>query len=189
VDAPLLEVLEESKRLGFLGPGPVQDHIDHAHGFLAAVAAAPGRFLDLGSGGGVPGLVLALAWTEAEGVLLDASSRRTAFLRRATIGLGIAGRVAVVTARAEEAAHDPALRATFDVVTARGFAPPSRTAEYGAAFLRTGGTLLVSEPPQDTERWETVDLGALGLELGNETGSIRSLVQRAAYPSERPRRR
>src|SRR4051812_34590597 len=58
----LIETLEEARTAGFLGPGPVEPHIRHAQGFAAAVVAALGRepanFADLGSGGGVPGLVL-----------------------------------------------------------------------------------------------------------------------------------
>src|SRR6478735_807025 len=61
------EVLERSRALGFLGPGPVADHLRHAQVFAAALRSAPApapvdgvvRVLDLGSGGGLPGLVLA----------------------------------------------------------------------------------------------------------------------------------
>jgi 16S rRNA (guanine527-N7)-methyltransferase len=142
----LHEILERSRALGFLGPGSLRVQADHALGFTGGVAP-PGRFLDLGSGGGVPGLVLAGSWDAAEAVLLDASARRCAFLVDAADRLGCADRVTVVRARAEEAARRSDLRSTFDVVVARGFGPPAVTAECGAPFLRTGGHLVVSEPP------------------------------------------
>jgi 16S rRNA (guanine527-N7)-methyltransferase len=83
----LLGVLQEAADLGFLGPGAVWDHVGHAAGFLAALRPAA-RVLDLGSGGGVPGLVLAAARPDAALVLLDASQTRTDFLKRAVGRLG-----------------------------------------------------------------------------------------------------
>jgi 16S rRNA (guanine527-N7)-methyltransferase len=145
----LAEVFETARRLGFLGPGPAADQITHARAFAAileAVAIGPAPFLDLGSGGGVPGLVLAALWPEYSGTLLDSSERRTAFLRRTVLSLGWASRVTVVEGRAESLAHDPALRAMFPLVVSRSFAAPSVTAEIGGGFLSVGGSLAVSEP-------------------------------------------
>jgi 16S rRNA (guanine527-N7)-methyltransferase len=182
-------VLLESKQLGFLGPGPVEDHLRHAEGFASAVTRPPARFLDLGSGGGVPGLVLAVSWPGSEAVLLDASVRRTAFLRRAVITLGLQARVEVRTARAESAGHAATLRGAFDVVTARSFGPPAWTAECGAAFLRSGGVLLVSDPPTGEERWLGPMLASLGLRDDGASGLIRRLVQAEPYPAGAPRPR
>lgn len=145
-------VLERSRRLGFLGPGSVRVHAQHALGFAAATPDPPVRVLDLGSGGGVPGLVLAAqVWTTSEFVLLDAGERRCAFLEQAVADLGLGARVRVVRGRAEVAGRDPELRASFDAVVARGFGPPPATAECGAPFLRVGGRLVVSDPPVDGE--------------------------------------
>src|SRR5204863_447379 len=81
-------------------------------------------------------------FTDAEWVLLDSSRRRSAFLGDQVSRLGWSTRVRVVRARAEDAGHDPAFRATCQVVTARSFGPPGLTAECGAAFLEVGGQLL-----------------------------------------------
>jgi 16S rRNA (guanine527-N7)-methyltransferase len=172
-DTRLIEVLERSRGLGFLGPGSVRVHVDHAAGFAAGIGPTPAQFLDLGSGGGVPGLVLARRWPESRAVLLDARERRCRFLREAVRDLDLAERVIVVWARAEEAGHRDYLRGAFDLVVARGFGPPAVTAECGAPFLRVGGTLAVSEPPDgdsgappDASRWAAPGLARLGLAVG-----------------------
>jgi 16S rRNA (guanine527-N7)-methyltransferase len=155
--------LERSRAVGFLGPGPVDDHIVHATGFAAALGAVPAQVLDLGSGGGVPGLVLAETWPATAFVLLDSSKRRTSILAEAVDALGWADRVRVVRARAEVAGRDPTLRGTFDAVVSRSFGPPSATAECAAPFLAHGGRGVVSEPPEDNRRWSDAGMAALGL--------------------------
>jgi len=156
------EVLRRSQALGFLGPGPVGEHAERAHAFEAALPAAPDSFLDLGSGGGVPGLVLATRWP-ARGVLLDAQARRVRFLQEALEELEVAHRVRAVHGRAEDTGRDPAHRGRYEVVTARSFGPPGITAECGVAFLRTAGVLLVAEPPDVPARWPSDGLATLGL--------------------------
>lgn len=100
----LENVLAEAREIGFLGPGPIDRHIEHARGFASAYGRqpAPIRALDLGSGAGLPGLVLATVWPETELALLDASERRTVFLERAVTELGLLDRVRVIRGRAEE---------------------------------------------------------------------------------------
>jgi 16S rRNA (guanine527-N7)-methyltransferase len=186
---PLSEVLHEARDLGLLGPGPIADHIGHAEGFVAARPAPPRRFLDLGSGGGVPGLVLAQAWPTAEGVLLDGGERRVAFLRRAVLALGLAPRIEVLAARAEVAGRDERWRQAFDRVVARSFGPPPLTAECAAPFLEVGGDLLVSDPPDGEDRWPAMGLAPLGLVPDPPGGPVRRLVQASSCPATYPRRR
>lgn len=161
----LEEILEQARELGFLGPGPVAGHVEHALGFVQAVGTAhPRRVVDLGSGGGVPGLVVASAWPAASLVLLDANERRARFLADAVQALGLDGRVAIEHARAEEAGRDPRLRGRADLVVARSFGPPAVTAECAAPLLEVGGRLVVSEPPgEPAERWPVVGLATLGM--------------------------
>jgi 16S rRNA (guanine527-N7)-methyltransferase len=149
----------------------VQGHIDHAAGFAAALSAvtgssppAGGRLLDLGAGGGVPGLVLATLWPEVAVVLLESSERRVAFLADALTRLALGERVSLCHDRAEDAGRRPAMRGGFGVVVARSFGGPAVTAECGAPLLRVGGHLVVSDPPGGPgSRWPTEGLGALGL--------------------------
>jgi 16S rRNA (guanine527-N7)-methyltransferase len=157
-------VLEEARRLGFLGPGPLEEQLAHASAFGPLLPPPGGRRLvDLGSGGGLPGLVLAEDRRDDNWWFVDANQRRAAFLRAAVASLGLT-RVEVVTSRAE--ALPPDWRGSFDAVTARGFGAPPVVAECAAPLLRIGGVLVVSEPPGGApDRWPGPGLARLGLEL------------------------
>lgn len=164
---PLLEVLERSRALGFLGPGPVAEHVVHAQGLvdlLQEEGLEPAcRAIDLGSGGGVPGLVAAMATPSWRWVLLDSMVRRTVVLAEAVERLGLGDRVEVWCERAEETGRSERGRGAFDVVTARSFAAPAVTAECAAPLLRLGGRLVVSEPPgSDGSRWDPAPMADLG---------------------------
>jgi 16S rRNA (guanine527-N7)-methyltransferase len=195
----LVDVLSRSRSLGFLGPGSVRVHIEHAKGFAATSDGTPERFADLGSGGGVPGLVLALHWEKAQAALLEAGERRCAFLRDASVDLGITERVAVVHGRAEDLGRRFELRGRFDLVVARGFGPPPVTAECGAPLLQVGGTMVVSEPPEADgpddgargPRWPEAGLARLGLVAGptiEQPYHYQVLLQERLCPAEYPRR-
>ena len=154
------------------------------------IGTAPSRALDLGSGAGVPGLVLAVHWPESSWVLLDAGERRTLALRSALEQLDLVGRVEVVWGRAEDVGRDSSHRGAYDLVTARSFGPPAVTAECGAPFLRPGGMLAVTEPPDASSRWPAVGLAELGLVPGRSTESPRAqlLLAAEACSSRYPRR-
>ncbi len=190
----LHEVLENGRALGFLGPGPVAGHIEHARGFVQAVGQErPRRVVDLGSGAGIPGLVLAEAWPDARVVLVDSNERRTQFLERAVEVLGLAGHVSVVRGRAEELGRDPTLRGRADLVVARGFGGPAVTAECAAPFLGVRGRLVVSEPPESDEgRWPVQELAVLGLRptgrLEQAFSRFQVLRQERLCPESFPRR-
>jgi 16S rRNA (guanine527-N7)-methyltransferase len=188
----LREVLEDAQRIGLLGPLPVEAHI--AHGRAWAERLVPSSFLDLGSGAGVPGLVLATLWPGVEATLLDGQVRRTAWLRTAIARLGLDDRIAVAEGRAEELGHSPALRERFPLAVARGFGPAPVTAECGSAFVAVGGALSVSEPPEPASgRWPPEQLAELGLEIepGVVHGAQRFVILRkwAALTERFPRSR
>lgn len=200
-DDAVVRQLEEARGLGFLGPGPVAPHVEHALGFAAAAAALgsgtppawPGVVVDLGSGGGLPGLVLAGTWPGTAFVLVEASARRAAFLRRAVASCGWGDRVTVLEERAEQVGRDPDRRGAADLVVARSFGPPAVVAECAAPLLRVGGVLLVSEPPREDgeSRWPGKPLGELGLGTSQEIRDgygYRSMVQVRPCPDRYPRR-
>lgn len=161
----LTDLLEEARQRGFLGPGPVEPHLDHARAFAVAAGEVPARALDLGAGGGLPGIVLAAeVWPETEWVFVDAQQKRTAFLRDAVEDLGLEDRVVVLTERAEVVGQDPTHRASYDLVVSRSFGPPAVTIECAAPLLRVGGVFVVSEPPSTSvdQRWPTAGIAQLG---------------------------
>jgi len=164
----LPRALEESRARGFLGPQPIEPQIAHAEGFAlcweAIRSTPPASLLDLGSGGGLPGLVLLERWGCHE-VFLDSMEKRSNFLKEALELPGAPGSGQVVTARAEDAARWPEFDEKFDLVTSRSFGPPAVTAECAVRFLKVGGVLIVSEPPAERteERWNTAGLALLGL--------------------------
>ena len=165
----LLDILARAQTAGFLGRGDPEHHLTHARGFVDAarslLPADPTRFADLGTGGGVPGLVLALVWEDAEAVFIESAARRCQALEEWALELRIADRVRVVNGRAEALAHEDDLRETFDLVTARSFARPAVTAEIACGFLKIGAPLVVSEPPEpEADRWPTDPLEQLGFE-------------------------
>ena len=160
----LLDVLEEAQARGILGPGPVEAHIHHARALAGLAGPAPTSFLDLGSGGGIPGLILAEEWPGARGILLESRERRCAFLEWAVEALEAGGHVTVACGRAEDVARDPTFRASVELVVARLFAPPAVTAECAVGFLQPAGRLLVAEPPAaEGRRWPVDGLAELGL--------------------------
>jgi len=116
------ETLRRASDRGFLGRMPVVEQIDHSLGFVATVETALRRFptsvADLGTGGGVPGLVLHSCWPRCRVVLLDGNQRRTEFLAAQVSSWGASTGVEVVRGRAEELAHDDRFRQQFEVVTA-----------------------------------------------------------------------
>ena len=166
----LYRALEESRARGFLGPVSFDTQIEHARGFAQVWAdfspTPPPSFVDLGSGGGLPGLVLLDEW-ENHGVFVDSMEKRTAFLRETLSWPDAPGVSQVLTGRAEVLARDPDLEEQFSLVTARSFAPPSVTAECATRFLAIDGLLIVSEPPNDEDpsRWNLSALGQLGLKV------------------------
>lgn len=202
--ATLRRLLNEARDLGFLGPGPIETQLDHARAFAEAVEEAraahstspappvppaPRGVVDLGSGGGVPGLVLAVRWNASSFLLVEAQARRAAFLLHAVAELELGERVAVEAERAEILGHTPSRRGAFDLVTARGFGRPAVAAECAAAFLEVGGLLVVSEPPLDAAgdagRWSVEGLAALGMGRARPAGSGTG-YRFVAVPQEQP---
>lgn len=191
----MIEVLREAQTIGLVGRGPVDGHLDHARGFAEVVGTPPdGTLLDLGSGAGLPGLVLALMWTTTTWVLLDGRTRSARFLAQVVPRLGLQERVKVVHKRAEVLAHDPAYRTAMDLVVARSVGPASAVAECAAGFLVPGGRLVVSEPPElHHPRWDEAVLAGMGMGPAIATKSSGgyhfSLVeQRLSCPPRFPRR-
>lgn len=162
----LLETLRDAQRFGFFGDRPIEEAVLHARAFVDAIGVLPAgaRIVDLGSGGGLPGLVVADACPQASVLLVDRREKRADFLRLAVRRLRWR-HVEVMAADVERLveAVGGGARPPFDVVTARGFGPPMTTLGCGAALIGPRGRIVISEPPAD-DRWDAGAVAALGLD-------------------------
>jgi 16S rRNA (guanine527-N7)-methyltransferase len=115
--------------------------IDDSLVLLDFLPPGPLRVIDVGSGGGLPGLPLRLARPDLSLTLLEANRRKAAFLVQASATLGLAD-VEVVARRAEDAGHDPRHRETYDFALARALAAMPVLVELCLPFVAVGGRLL-----------------------------------------------
>ena len=104
---------------------------------VAELVPRPCSLIDLGSGAGLPGIVLALLLPDVRVTLLEPMLRRVTFLEECVRALGL-GNAEVVRGRAEECAG----RISADVVTARAVAPLGRLAALALGLVRPGGIVL-----------------------------------------------
>lgn len=193
VPPELAASLARQRDRGLLGPDGAEALVAHSQGFAAVVPAPTGPVVDLGSGAGVPGLVLAATrWADARITLVDASQRRCTYLELEVAALDLAPRVDVRWARGEELGREDAWRGRCELVVARSFGPPAAVAECGAPLLAPGGRLVVSEPPEGGGRWPDEGLAELGLgpaethRVGGATYVVLPLVE--GCPERFPRR-
>ncbi len=129
---------------------------DHVLDSLTAVPllrrAGIDDFIDLGSGGGYPGLPLAIALPARRALLVESIAKKARFLTAAANVAGVADRVGVTAARAETVAADPAHRGRWGAVVARAVADLTELAELSLPLLRPGGLLVAwKRRPVDDE--------------------------------------
>jgi len=157
-DAAVLEAAyADAVRLGFLGPRELDQlwerHLDDALGLAAIRRPQPGeRWADLGSGAGLPGLPLAVAYRSSSFTLVDAQRRRLDWVATIAATLRL-DNLTVVHTRLEEYGRGPA-RGSFDVATARALASLPVVAELGLPLLKTGGQLLIPRGRPDDHELE-----------------------------------
>lgn len=122
---------------------------------LGGLSALPetGRVIDIGTGGGVPGLVLAIARPDLEFVLTDSASKKTSWVKELVDELELKN-VEVVTSRLELLGRDESFRAQFDAVTAKALAGLAVLTEFALPLLKVGGRLLAYKGPALAEEIE-----------------------------------
>jgi 16S rRNA (guanine527-N7)-methyltransferase len=144
---------------------PMQMVTHHLLDSLAAVPAFAGaaNVLDVGAGGGLPGIVLAIARPDMSVSLVDTVHKKTAFLTQVKAELGLAN-VTVYTARVEQLA----VPRKFDVITSRAFADLSDFVNWSGHLLEEGGRFIALKgvaPPDEQRRipsdWKVSELRAL----------------------------
>jgi 16S rRNA (guanine527-N7)-methyltransferase len=165
-DGPLIEALAASQRLGMIGAVPLADVVDHSVTFVDAVAGVSGTVVDLGSGGGVPGLVIAWRRPDLRLILVDRRTTRADHLRRLVTRLGLSDRVSVLAAEAREMPH--LLENRVEAVVARGFGAPRVVLDAVRPILADMGIVIVSEPPQGPDRWPIDVVGEDFIRLPSE---------------------
>jgi 16S rRNA (guanine527-N7)-methyltransferase len=155
---------------------------------------APGeQAIDVGTGGGLPGMPLAIARPDLGVTLLEATHKKADFLKVTVQALGLA-RVTVVTTRAEAAGRDPNHRERYDVATARALGPLPVLLELAAPLVRVGGRVLAMKGQAvEAELGKARNaLTELGMKYTHAhsvlEGQILELHKQAATPEKYPRR-
>ena len=159
-----------------------------------------GRIADVGSGAGLPGLVLAAALPEARVDLIESVSRKCDFLRAAVHRAEI-GNAEVVCGRAESwSAAGAAGREAYEAVTARAVGPLATLAELASPLLRDGGHLVAWKGRRDVAEEAQLERAGprLAMELlavtpvvpysGSRDRHIHLLRKNGPTPNELPRR-
>jgi 16S rRNA (guanine527-N7)-methyltransferase len=169
----------------------VEALIDDAGGLVEASWSGITTVIDIGSGGGLPAIPLAAAMPDVRFTLLEANTRKTAFLEHVAGTLGLAN-VTVAPGRAEELGHQPALREQFDRAISRAAARPEVLLELALPFVRTGGDLVAQVSSLDPLALEPAArlLGGGTPRLEHPAGGHALMVvpKLAPTPSRFPRR-
>lgn len=147
---------------------PDDVEIQHFADSLAALAAEP--FIrdlkdaaDIGSGGGLPLIPLAIALPDSQWTAIESVGKKCTFITSAAGELGISSRVSAFWGRAEELAQGDR-RESFDLATARAVGPVVALCEVGLPLLRLGGRLLLYKTASAEQEWH--DAAAVLQELG-----------------------
>lgn len=156
-----------------------------------------GRVIDIGTGGGVPGLVLAVVRPELEFVLTDSASKKTKWVSELVEMLELSN-VQVETRRLELLGQEDGFRESFDVVSAKALASLNVLCEFAVPLLKVGGRLLAYKGPALTDeineaRYALSELGARihrchGFQVGQKQTVVCEILKTAKTPSKYPRR-
>ncbi len=145
---------------------------------VAVVSEHEGPIVDVGSGGGVPGIPLAASFPDRDVTLLEANGRKCAFLRT-----WAPPNATVVQGRAEEQQTD-----VFGVAVARALAPPPVAAEWCLPLVRAGGAVVLwIGPSADVEHVARV-ASQLAAEVAGERDGLLVLRKLRPTPEGFPRR-
>src|ERR1700737_4938935 len=123
--------------------GPAEELVEDSLVLLEHLGPAK-SVVDVGSGGGLPGLPLKIARPDLNMTLVEADQDKAAFLVAACAALGLQG-VEVLARRAEEVGQDPLYRETFDLAVARALAPMPVLAELCLPLVKVGGRLVAQK--------------------------------------------
>lgn len=166
---------------------------------LGGASALPdsGRVIDIGTGGGVPGLVLAIVRPDLDFVLTDSASKKTTWVSELVSELGLTN-VQVVTKRLEILGRDPEFRGQFDAVTAKALAGLPVLLEFALPLLQVGGRLLAYKGPALADELKEAEnpletLGGRvhrceGYSIGDKSFCLCEIIKTTETPARYPRR-
>ena len=175
--------------------------IKHFLDSLSAARSVPpaARVIDVGAGAGFPGLPIKIARPAVSLTVLEATRKKCEFLQAMIDELHLTN-VLVVNARAEDAAHDPSHRESYDVAIARAVAEMPTLLEYLLPFVRIGGVAVAQkskEAVNDVQHAEfamttlggrLVDIISVRVPELNEARYLVVIEKTAATPGKYPRR-
>lgn len=192
--ALLLEANSHFNLTAVRDPGVAWErHVVESLGLVPLLGEAR-TLLDVGSGGGLPGMVLAIALPDTSVTLLEASEKKAHFLAQTSAALGL-NNVRVECRRAESAAAlgEP-LRESFDWVTARAVAALPVLLELTVPFVRLGGRVLAVKGERAMEELAAAESAqrALHVELEKSerqpSATVLIFIKRGSTPARFPRR-
>jgi 16S rRNA (guanine527-N7)-methyltransferase len=168
---------------------PDRDLVEDSLVLLDFLPPGRQRIIDVGSGGGLPGLPLRLARPDLSLTLLEANQRKAAFLVQAAARLQL-GDVEVVAQRAEEAGHDPRHREAYDFALARALASMPVLVELCLPFVAVGGRLLAMKTnafaEAESARGAIARLGGELVTIGPAASAARKLGEVVVIEKVRP---
>jgi 16S rRNA (guanine527-N7)-methyltransferase len=160
------------------------EQVARGHVLDALLAVAPLRdisverptLLDLGSGGGFPGLPLAVVLPTRRAALVDSIGKKAAFLRVAAAAVADVVVVEVLAERAEDLADEHGQRETWDIVTARAVGSVAQVAELGLPLARVGGHVVA---------WKSAGIDGLDRKIESEIADALRIIK--SVGGDRPR--
>ncbi len=197
-------VCSENRNIRLTGPLTIDEILrKHVCDSLTAAPLIPQkeglRLIDIGSGGGFPGMVLKIAKPFISTTLMDSSRKKSGFLETAARSLSIQN-ITVINDRAERAAKNFSCRENFDVVVCRAVSHLSVITEYALPLMKPGGDFIaykgrgaaeeVSESKNaiDLLGGELTGIKKLALPCGNEHRALILIRKIAETPLKYPRR-
>lgn len=149
-------VLEENKVMNLTAITQPEEFIQKH--LLDSISMWPGeassqKVLDLGTGGGFPGIPLKIVHPDWDLVLLDSTLKKLRFLEKATEQMKL-DQVSTIHGRAEDLGHEEAYREAFDLVFSRAVASLNTLLEYCIPFAKVGGLVVAAKGPKCREELE-----------------------------------
>ena len=171
VYAEYLAGYDEANVIGTRDRGRIlHEHVlDCLSCFLFEPLSGAGKVIDIGSGGGLPGIPIRLLRPDLALTCVEATGKKARFLEKLTEAMALDG-VGVVNDRAEALGKIPEYRGKYDVATARALASLSELVEYCVPFVKEGGHVIAMKARPSEEEIEAGSEAAelLGAELSEE---------------------